>query len=126
MATDISKLNISSNSEPAAVTETLKPLTSEGGRWQISATNSGIEREFKFKTFKMAWAFMNKVAEAAQKNKHHPEWSNVGRVPFFTPLLSQVTLFCGHIAEGHFSRNIRGEEGKEGRGDVDMVVIVKS
>lgn len=37
-----------------------------------------LEREFKFKNFKLAWAFSNKVAELAEAEFHHPtitlEW----------------------------------------------------
>ena len=36
-----------------------------------------ITRQFKFKDFSAAWAFMSRVALAAEKADHHPEWSNV-------------------------------------------------
>ncbi len=35
-----------------------------------------LTREFKFKDFISAWAFMNKVALLAEKMDHHPDWSN--------------------------------------------------
>lgn len=70
-------INYSSNSDPAKVAAELSHLADGQGRWNISATKSGVEREFKFKTFKTTWAFMNKVAEEAGKKRHHPEWSNV-------------------------------------------------
>lgn len=32
---------------------------------------------FKFKNFTEAFAFMSEVAFAAEKQNHHPDWSNV-------------------------------------------------
>ncbi len=39
--------------------------------------NNALKQTFKFKNFIEAWAFMTKVAMAAEKMNHHPEWSNV-------------------------------------------------
>jgi 4a-hydroxytetrahydrobiopterin dehydratase len=39
--------------------------------------NNQLVREFEFKNFSDAWAFMSKVALAAEKMDHHPEWTNV-------------------------------------------------
>lgn len=36
-----------------------------------------LQREFTFKDFSEAWAFMNRVALLAEKQNHHPEWTNV-------------------------------------------------
>ena len=33
-------------------------------------------KEFEFRDFISAWAFMNKVALLAEKSDHHPDWSN--------------------------------------------------
>lgn len=33
--------------------------------------------ELEFKDFGVAWAFMTEVAINAEKQNHHPEWSNV-------------------------------------------------
>ncbi len=35
-----------------------------------------LNKDFKFKDFITAWAFMNKVALLAEKMDHHPDWSN--------------------------------------------------
>jgi 4a-hydroxytetrahydrobiopterin dehydratase len=43
--------------------------------WQ--ETNNQLQRSFKFKNFIDAFAFMTKVAFAAEKLSHHPNWSNV-------------------------------------------------
>jgi 4a-hydroxytetrahydrobiopterin dehydratase len=51
---------------------------------QALQTLPGWEREedalvkaFQFADFKQAWAFMEKVASAAEQMDHHPEWTNV-------------------------------------------------
>ena len=43
--------------------------------WQ--ETNNQLKSSFKFKNFIDAFAFMTKVAFAAEKLSHHPNWSNV-------------------------------------------------
>ena len=45
--------------------------------WTLRADGFAIEREFRFKNFSQAWAFMSRVALLAEKQDHHPEWSNV-------------------------------------------------
>ncbi|KFY75648.1 hypothetical protein V499_04382 [Pseudogymnoascus sp. VKM F-103] len=67
-------ISVSSNSDPDAVTAALPPLLE---RWSLTPTNAGLQRSFKFKTFKKTWAFMDAVAAEAARTKHHPEWSNV-------------------------------------------------
>ncbi len=42
--------------------------------WQEQ--NNKLVKEFEFKDFKEAFAFMTKVAAIAEELKHHPEWSN--------------------------------------------------
>jgi 4a-hydroxytetrahydrobiopterin dehydratase len=39
--------------------------------------NNQLRRSFIFKDFVEAFGFMSKVAILAEKNNHHPEWSNV-------------------------------------------------
>ena len=43
--------------------------------WQI--IENKLVREFTFKDFIEAFAFMTKVAVLAEEMDHHPEWSNV-------------------------------------------------
>lgn len=38
---------------------------------------NAIRRDFKFKNFNEAWGFMTRVALLAEKQDHHPNWSNV-------------------------------------------------
>lgn len=39
--------------------------------------NGKLHRTFRFKDFSEAFAFMTRVALAAEKMNHHPEWINV-------------------------------------------------
>ncbi|MFB6457757.1 4a-hydroxytetrahydrobiopterin dehydratase [Chitinophaga sp. Hz27] len=39
--------------------------------------NNQLYRAFTFKDFREAFAFMTKVALAAEKANHHPYWTNV-------------------------------------------------
>lgn len=39
--------------------------------------NNKLYRKFQFKDFSEAFAFMTRVALAAEKIDHHPEWKNV-------------------------------------------------
>lgn len=49
----------------------------ERAGWTLSEDRLGIERRFSFANFSEAFAFMTRVALAAEKMDHHPEWSNV-------------------------------------------------
>jgi len=43
--------------------------------WQEK--DNTLYRKFEFKDFSQAFAFMTRVALAAEKMDHHPNWSNV-------------------------------------------------
>lgn len=45
--------------------------------WSEVEGRDAITRSFKFKSFNEAFGFMSRVALAAEKMDHHPEWSNV-------------------------------------------------
>jgi 4a-hydroxytetrahydrobiopterin dehydratase len=45
--------------------------------WTEVPGRDAIRRDLKFADFNQAWAFMTRVALAAEKADHHPEWSNV-------------------------------------------------
>lgn len=45
--------------------------------WSYDPAGKAIRRDFKFKDFSEAFAFMARVALLAEKADHHPEWSNV-------------------------------------------------
>lgn len=44
--------------------------------WEYDAAEGAIKRRFMFGDFAQAFAFMTKVALAAEKADHHPDWSN--------------------------------------------------
>jgi len=45
--------------------------------WKEVPGRDAIQKSFKFADFAAAWGFMSKVALAAEKADHHPEWFNV-------------------------------------------------
>jgi 4a-hydroxytetrahydrobiopterin dehydratase len=45
--------------------------------WRHDAERNAIVREFRFADFAQAFGFMAAVAVHAEKQDHHPEWSNV-------------------------------------------------
>jgi len=51
----------------------LKQLTG----WKAADGRDAITRTFRFKDFNAAFGFMTRVALAAEKLDHHPEWFNV-------------------------------------------------
>lgn len=44
--------------------------------WTFDDAANAISRDFKFKDFSEAFGFMTRVALAAQRADHHPDWSN--------------------------------------------------
>jgi 4a-hydroxytetrahydrobiopterin dehydratase len=45
--------------------------------WSLIEGRDAIRRRFQFRDFAEAWGFMSRVALLAEKQDHHPEWSNV-------------------------------------------------
>jgi 4a-hydroxytetrahydrobiopterin dehydratase len=44
--------------------------------WSLDAEAKAIRRSFRFADFSEAFGFMTRVALAAEKADHHPDWSN--------------------------------------------------
>jgi 4a-hydroxytetrahydrobiopterin dehydratase len=44
--------------------------------WSFDAAAQAIRRSFRFGDFSAAFGFMTRVALAAEKADHHPDWSN--------------------------------------------------
>jgi len=44
--------------------------------WQANENCKAISKTYKFKDFKQAFAFMERVAIEADALDHHPDWSN--------------------------------------------------
>lgn len=59
--------------DPATREQALQRLNG----WAYDPSTDAISHDFRFKTFSEAFSFMTRVALAAEKLNHHPEWSNV-------------------------------------------------
>lgn len=68
-------------------------------QWRHADARGGtLARSFRFAGFADAFAFMTRIAIAAEKRDHHPEWSNVyDRVEI---------LLTTHDADGLTSRDL--------------------
>jgi 4a-hydroxytetrahydrobiopterin dehydratase len=56
-------------------------LLSELEGWSEVPGRDAVAKTYQFKSFSQAWGWMSRVALAAEKLDHHPEWTNVyGRV----------------------------------------------
>jgi 4a-hydroxytetrahydrobiopterin dehydratase len=73
--------------------------------------DGGLHRDFEFGNFSEAFAFMTRVAMLAERENHHPEWSNVyGRVA-----ITLTTHDDGNIVtenDRNFARLIDGIAGE--------------
>ncbi len=68
---------------------------SELSGWAVVEGRDAIERSFVFKNFSEAWGFMSRVALAAEKLDHHPEWVNV----YNRVAITLSTHDCGGLSE---------------------------
>ena len=57
--------------------EALQHALKQVPRWTYHPEAHAIERHWVFKDFNEAFAFMARVALAAEQRDHHPNWSNV-------------------------------------------------
>lgn len=55
--------------------KSIEPLLANG--WVLLEDRDAISKQFSFKTFREAWAWMTQMALWAEKLNHHPEWFNV-------------------------------------------------
>ncbi len=63
--------------------------------WNEVEGRDAIEKSYTFDSFDQAWGFMSRVALAAEKLDHHPEWFNVyNRVD-----ITLSTHDCGGLSE---------------------------
>ena len=51
----------------------VKTMLGETPGWELTQEGKAIKRRFKFKNFKLALAFVNKIGEVAESEGHHPE-----------------------------------------------------
>ena len=45
--------------------------------WTHDPAREAVSKTFRFKDFSAAWGWMSRVALAAERLDHHPEWTNV-------------------------------------------------
>lgn len=57
--------------------ETRKAALASLEGWAEVEGRDAISRTFTFRDFNEAFGFMTRAALVAEKNDHHPEWSNV-------------------------------------------------
>jgi 4a-hydroxytetrahydrobiopterin dehydratase len=68
-------------------------------QWRFDEARGGIARSFTFRDFSHAFAFMTRVALAAEQADHHPEWSNVwNKVKIFLTTHSAGGLTAKDVA----------------------------
>lgn len=79
--------------------------------WQ--EVDNQLTRDFTFTDFSEAFAFMTRVALAAEKMDHHPWWSNV---------YNQVTIKLST----HDAGNVVTEKDRALAGIIDKLVELKS
>ena len=71
----------------------------EVSTWSLTENGDGIRNTFVFDDFNQAWGVLSRIALVAEKQNHHPEWSNVyNRV--------RITL-SSHDVQGLTDRDIR-------------------
>jgi 4a-hydroxytetrahydrobiopterin dehydratase len=77
---------------------TIEAALAELPGWAAAQGREAIVKSFRFADFNAAFGFMTRVALAAERLDHHPEWSNVfNRV--------EVTLIT-HVSGGVTARDV--------------------
>lgn len=59
--------------------DAIRAALAELDGWELADDGQSIRRVFTFRNFSEAFGFMSRVALAAEKMDHHPDWSNVYR-----------------------------------------------
>jgi len=58
----------------------LPGLLSQLPLWSLDPASAAISRHLEFADFNEAFAFMTRVALAAERRDHHPDWTNAYNV----------------------------------------------
>lgn len=75
------------------------PLVVQVPKWTITDNREWLQREFSFRNFKEALAFVNKVGELAESEGHHP---SINLFDFSHVLISLSTHAIGGLSENDF------------------------
>jgi 4a-hydroxytetrahydrobiopterin dehydratase len=82
---------------PLQLEEVQTLLLETDGKWRLSDDGRALTRQITFKTFGRAMAFLNRLAEIAEREGHHPD--------FCLSRWNQVSLSLTTHAIGGLSRN---------------------
>ena len=77
--------------------EEIKPLLDEARGWSLVMTEK-IFKEFKFKDFKEALVFVNRVGALAEEEGHHPDFA----ILYNRVILNLMTHSIGGLSENDF------------------------
>ena len=77
--------------DDAALAEALDALPA----WTHEEDVAALTRTFSFPDFSRAFAFMTRVAMLAERDDHHPEWTNI----YGTVIVRLTTHECDGISE---------------------------
>ena len=62
---------------PPLPPDALAAALREAEGWTLAAEGTAIAKAFRFKTFRAAFGWMRRCADAAEEMNHHPDWRNV-------------------------------------------------
>ena len=83
---------------PPLTQEQIQPYLAEVTGWAVSEDGRKIKKEFRFKDFREAMAFVNRVAELAESEGHHPDIS----IAYNRVVLELSTHAVGGLTENDF------------------------
>lgn len=78
--------------------EARKSFLAANPGWEEVEGRDAVRKSFVFSNFNTAWGFMTRVALAAEKADHHPEWFNV-----YNKVIITLTT---HDADGLSERDV--------------------
>lgn len=86
-----------------SVRKPIEPLSDAGREaalrdlpaWDYEDDRAAITRTFHFADFRKAFDWMSKVAEIAERDDHHPEWTNI----YGTVIVRLTTHECDGVSE---------------------------
>jgi 4a-hydroxytetrahydrobiopterin dehydratase len=88
---------------PLQLEDALGLLRETDGKWHLSDDHRALTRQITFMTFGRAMAFLNRLAEIAEREGHHPD--------FCLLRWNQVSLsLTTHAISGLFATNIGSAE----------------
>ena len=77
--------------DDAALAEALNDLPA----WSHDADHAALTRTFQFADFSAAFGFMTRAAMLAERDDHHPEWTNI----YGTVIVRLTTHECDGVSE---------------------------